>query len=97
VELAFSLLTLFPGRVGGSESYVLGLLGEFSAGNGPEHVSVLANAPVMEAYRNRVGGPVELRHIRGYRAGDGEVTRLRSRIAGSRETCHRTSMCSTTR
>jgi glycosyltransferase involved in cell wall biosynthesis len=76
VHVAFSLLTLFPGRVGGSESNVQGLLREFSAGNGPERVSVLANARVMEAYRDRVGGPVSLHRVRRYREGDGAVTRM---------------------
>jgi len=76
VHVAFALLTLFPGRVGGSESYVRGLLGEFAAGNGPERVTVLANGPVMKAYRERAGGPVALRHARGYRAGESDLTRL---------------------
>ena len=52
MHVAFSLLTLFPGRVGGSESNVKGLLREFSAGNGPERVTVLANPLVMDAYRD---------------------------------------------
>ena len=75
VHVAFSLLTLFPGRVGGSESNVQGLLREFSAGNGPERVSVLANALVMDAYRNLTGGPVSLHRVRRYRQGDGTLTR----------------------
>ena len=36
VHVALSLLTLFPGRVGGSESNVRGVLGEFAAGHGPD-------------------------------------------------------------
>ena len=76
MHVAFSLLTLFPGRVGGSESNVQGLLREFSAGTGPERVSVLANAPVMEAYRDLVGGPVRLHRVRAYRQGDSTLTRM---------------------
>jgi len=75
VHVAFSLLTLFPGRVGGSESNVQGLLREFSAGNGPARVSVLANALVMEAYRDLASGPVSLHMVRRYRQGDGTLTR----------------------
>jgi glycosyltransferase involved in cell wall biosynthesis len=76
VHVAFSLLTLFPGRVGGSESNVQGLLREFSAGNGPARVSVLANGLVMEAYRDFAIGPVSLHRVRSYRQGDGTVTRM---------------------
>jgi glycosyltransferase involved in cell wall biosynthesis len=75
MHVAFSLLTLFPGRVGGSESNVQGLLREFSAGNGPARVSVLANALVMEAYRDLASGPVSLHMVRRYRQGDGTLTR----------------------
>jgi glycosyltransferase involved in cell wall biosynthesis len=76
VHVAFSLLTLFPGRVGGSESNVQGLLREFSAGNGPARVSVLANPLVMEAYRDLASGPVSLHRVRRYRQGNGTVTRM---------------------
>jgi glycosyltransferase involved in cell wall biosynthesis len=75
VHVAFALLTLFPGRVGGSESNVRGLLGEFVRGNGPERVTVLANRHVMKAYGERVGGSVALHHARGYRPGDSAPTR----------------------
>ena len=57
MHVGFALLTLFPGRVGGSETNVRGLLGEFAAGNGPERVTVLANRHVMAAYEpGRAGG-----------------------------------------
>jgi glycosyltransferase involved in cell wall biosynthesis len=76
VHVGFSLLTLFPGRVGGAESYVRGLLGEFADGLGPERVTVLANRQVAEAYGDYRSGPVELRRVRSYRSGDGDLTRL---------------------
>ena len=34
LRVAYSLLTLFPGRVGGSETYVRGLLRALAARNG---------------------------------------------------------------
>jgi glycosyltransferase involved in cell wall biosynthesis len=83
VHVAFSLLTLFPGRVGGSEANVQGLLREFSAGNGPSRVSVLANALVMEAYRDLVSGPVSLHMVRRYRQGDGSLTRAGAMTMGA--------------
>jgi glycosyltransferase involved in cell wall biosynthesis len=75
MNLGFSLLTLFPGRVGGSETYVQGLLGEFARGRGPERVTVLANRHVMAAYRDHVGGPVALRPVPSFRAGARAPTR----------------------
>jgi glycosyltransferase involved in cell wall biosynthesis len=81
--VGFSLLTLFPGRVGGSEANVQGLLGEFAASNGPERVTVLANRPVMEAYGGRFGPPVELHRVAAYRQGDGSLTRLAAMTAAA--------------
>jgi glycosyltransferase involved in cell wall biosynthesis len=76
VHVGFALLTLFPGRVGGSETNVRGLLAEFAAGNGPERVTVLANRHVMARYREYARGPVELHSYRSYRPGDRDATRL---------------------
>ena len=75
MHLGYSLLTLFPGRVGGSETTVRGLLGEFAGGNGPERVTVFANRFVAAAYGQYARGPVSLHHVRSYRAGNGIVTR----------------------
>jgi glycosyltransferase involved in cell wall biosynthesis len=83
VHLAFSLLTLFPGRVGGSESNVRGLLDQFAAGNGPERVSVLANRHVTEAYAEFARGPVELCESGAYRPGDSAPTRLMAMAAAA--------------
>jgi glycosyltransferase involved in cell wall biosynthesis len=82
VHVAFSLLTLFPGRVGGSESNVRGLLAEFAAGRGPAEVTVLANRHVMAPYAGYAGGPVTLRHVRSYRCGDRPATRFAAMNAG---------------
>jgi glycosyltransferase involved in cell wall biosynthesis len=83
VRLGFALLTLFPGRVGGSEANVRGLLGEFAAGNGPDAVTVLANHEVMDAYAGYARGPVQLHHVRGYRPGRGSATRLLAMTAAA--------------
>ena len=69
MHLGYSLLTLFPGRVGGSETNVRGLLGEFANGNGPERVTVFANRFVAAVYGEYERGPVSLHHVRSYRAG----------------------------
>ena len=83
MHVAFALLTLFPGRVGGSESNVRGLLGEFVRGNGPERVTVLANRHVMAAYAGGVDGPVELRHVQSYRPGEGAPSRTLAMAAAA--------------
>jgi glycosyltransferase involved in cell wall biosynthesis len=75
VNVGFSLLTLFPGRVGGSESNVRGLLSQFAEGNGPGTVTVLANRYVMDAYTEFEHGPVELREVHSYRPGNSMPTR----------------------
>ena len=82
MHVAVSLLTLFPGRVGGSESNVRGLLGAFAAGHGPERVTVLANRHVMGPYGGVARGPVSLRHVRAYRPGDRPATRFAAMNAG---------------
>ena len=75
LRLGLSLLTLFPGRVGGSESYVRGLLGAFADGHGPEQVAVLINRHGRTAYGER-SPTMEVAHVPSYRAGDRDVTRL---------------------
>lgn len=76
MHVAFALLTLFPGQVGGAESNVRGVLGQFADGNGPERVTVLANRDVAASYGGYVGGPIDLCEVRSYRAGRGRATRL---------------------
>jgi glycosyltransferase involved in cell wall biosynthesis len=62
---------------------VRGLLEQFSGGNGPERVTVLANRHVAEAYRSFERGPVTLREVRSYRAGDSGVTRTAGMAAAA--------------
>jgi glycosyltransferase involved in cell wall biosynthesis len=83
VHLGFALLTLFPGRVGGSEANVRGLVAQFSAGNGPERVTVLANRQVEEAYAPQVHGPARMHRVRSYRAGESGPTRLAAMTAAA--------------
>jgi glycosyltransferase involved in cell wall biosynthesis len=76
MNVGFALLTMFPGRVGGSESYVRGLLDEYAKGNGPDHVTVLANRYVADAYPPTPGGAVEVHQVRSYRPGNRNVSRF---------------------
>jgi glycosyltransferase involved in cell wall biosynthesis len=82
VHVGFGLLTLFPGRVGGSETYVRGLLDQFREGNGPERVTVLANRPVAGAYGPLADGRIGLHRVRTYPAGNRDVTRALGMAVG---------------
>jgi glycosyltransferase involved in cell wall biosynthesis len=82
MHVGFALLTLFPGRVGGSETYVRGLLGAFADGHGPERVTVLANRHVVEPYAGFERGPVRLHEVTSYRPGDSSATRLMAMLSG---------------
>jgi glycosyltransferase involved in cell wall biosynthesis len=73
MHLAFSLLTLAPGAVGGSETYARGLLGAFAEGHGPERVSVLANPAAAATIEP--AGPVELQ-ARSLNVGEAGLARL---------------------
>ncbi|MGI8945909.1 MAG: glycosyltransferase family 4 protein [Thermoleophilaceae bacterium] len=81
MHVAFALLTLFPGRVGGSESNVRGLLDQFAAGNGPERLTVLASERVAAAYAGYARGPVALHPMPRYRTGSSDATRLLAMLA----------------
>lgn len=60
------LTTLTPGHVGGSETYVRGLLAAFAAGHGPQRTTVLAHAPTAAALGDLVGGAATTLHeLRG--------------------------------
>jgi glycosyltransferase involved in cell wall biosynthesis len=77
-----SLLTVVPGRMGGSESYVRALLDQFARGNGPERVTLLANSRVATAYADRASGPVSLHAIRRYRPGVRPFARAAAMLSG---------------
>jgi glycosyltransferase involved in cell wall biosynthesis len=56
VHVAFSLLTLAPGQVGGSETYARGLLEAFVNGHGPERVTVLEGTAIAGGGAARLAG-----------------------------------------
>jgi glycosyltransferase involved in cell wall biosynthesis len=80
LHVGIALATLFPGRVGGTETYVRGLLGAYGRGVGPDRVTVLANRHVVGPYRELETGPVALHHLRSYRPGDSTATRALAMI-----------------
>ena len=69
MNVAFSLLTLVPGAVGGSETYVRGLLVELAGGAGPERLTVLANRAMAAAYAGVESERVTLHRVRSYLSG----------------------------
>jgi glycosyltransferase involved in cell wall biosynthesis len=74
VHVAIGLLTLFPGRSGGTETYARALVRELGRGAAaPDDVTVLASPRVAEA----LDGPRPPVHVvRSYRPGDRTATRL---------------------
>ena len=54
--MAFSLLTLAPGQVGGSETYARGLLQAFANGHGPERFTVLEGTAIAGDGAARLAG-----------------------------------------
>ena len=77
MHVGLSLLTLFPGRVGGSETNVRGLLETFAAGPAPEQLTILGNRHMGDEY---AGWPV--RQVRSYRPGNSRLTRFVAMNAG---------------
>jgi glycosyltransferase involved in cell wall biosynthesis len=82
VHLGFALLTLVPGRMGGSETYVRSLLREFAAGNGPERVTALLNPRAAEAYAGEAGGAVSVEAVRTFRPGRRTPARAAALLGG---------------
>ena len=72
LEVGLSLLTLIPGQVGGSESYVRGLLGALDGADG---LTVLTNRHVTAAYAQRLPAGATLHEVRSYRTGTTMPTR----------------------
>ncbi len=75
MRVGISLLTLFPGRVGGSESYVRGLLEEFARAQGPADMTILANRHVMPVYAHLSSARLSFCHVASYAPGDSRATR----------------------
>jgi glycosyltransferase involved in cell wall biosynthesis len=80
LHVAFSLLTLDPGRVGGSETYARGLLAAYARGAGPERVTVLAGPDAAAGLP--AGGPVSVSAVAGLPLGSGRAARLAALLRG---------------
>jgi glycosyltransferase involved in cell wall biosynthesis len=73
VHVALSLLTLFPGLSGGTETYARELARELASDATREQVTLLVSDRVAAA----LGDPrLRMHRVRSYRTGDGTVTRL---------------------
>jgi len=75
MHVAISLLTLFPGRSGGTETYARALVGELArAVRGPhDRLTVLVSSRVGRTLPNP---GIPMHHVRSYRTGDSTATRL---------------------
>jgi len=62
MHIAISLLTVSPGRVGGAESYALGVLRGLCRDNS-NRITLLANEAGVEAWRPQLPGHVEIRTL----------------------------------
>jgi glycosyltransferase involved in cell wall biosynthesis len=84
LTVGFGLLTLVPGGVGGSESYVRGLLGAFG---GPDRIVALANRALPPSYAAPLGPAVSIQGL-PYRYGSAPAARaaamLRAALAPRR-------------
>jgi len=76
MNVGISLLTLFPGRVGGSETYVRGLLGAFATGCGPELSTLLTTRHSGPSVAEFAGERIKIAPVASYRPGDSRLTRL---------------------
>jgi len=76
MNLGLSLLTLFPGRAGGAETYVRGLLGAYAAGEGPELTTALVGRQNASSLQGFESPTVALAPMSSYRPGNSSATRL---------------------
>lgn len=82
LEVGLSLMTLTPGRVGGSESYVQGLLDSFGLADPALRVRVLANREVAAAYAHLRSPNVAVGRPSRYRPGQAGPRRAAGLLAG---------------
>src|SRR5215218_4683 len=68
--------------MGGSETYVRALLGEFAVGHGPERVTALLNPRAADAYADRAGGPVRVHRVSTFRPARRPPVRAAALLAG---------------
>ena len=77
MHVALSLLTLFPGRSGGTETYARGLIGGLARRNDGDPVTLLVSQRVQQA----LGAPgLPMHHVSSYRTGNSAATRLLAMI-----------------
>jgi glycosyltransferase involved in cell wall biosynthesis len=81
LHVAFSLLTLDPGGVGGSETYVRGLLAAYGEGD-LERVTVLAGPRAAASLRPLERGPVVVRQVAAAGLGGGRAGRALGLVRG---------------
>lgn len=67
---------MFPGRVGGAETYVRGLVAAYRDGYGPEECVLLAGSQNRSSLEPLLGPSVEIDEIEAYRPGNSNLTRL---------------------
>lgn len=79
--IGLSLLTVRPGRIGGAETYVNGLLGGIIDAGKADVLTVLGNSAVMAAYSPRYGQTIRLRHVPAIRVTRSPVGRAISLAA----------------
>lgn len=73
MHVALSLLTLFPGRSGGTETYARGLIRGLARRRGEDTLTLLVSRRVQQA----LGDPgLPMHHVSSYRTGDSLPTRL---------------------
>ena len=80
--MGFSLLTLLPGEVGGSETYARGLLGAYCEGHGPERATVLVTDRLRRGLGIPGSGPVSVRAVPMFRYPRGTARRAFAMGAG---------------
>ena len=83
MHVGVPLLSLAPGQVGGSETYVRGLLTAFNEGYGPEKATVLSLERTAGSLQEVHGNHVSLATVPGLSFGDGNIGRSISLAADS--------------
>ncbi len=76
MNVGLALLTLFPGRAGGAETYVRGLTNAFANGDGAEMTTLLLNRNNRSSFPSQTSSNMTSVCIGAYRPGDSSLTRL---------------------
>lgn len=84
MRVGIPILNYMPGQVGGTEAYILGLLGSFNGRDGPEAVTVIANRFGVPALKGLTGKAVRLVEAEKYRTGHSNLRRYLAMELGRR-------------